>query len=134
MMPDSDDLRDERDRRLVNGFISGARGFRLYYWEWIQEEVKDCKFKAEFLEPALSGTVKSSVQAAIQRLEEIDRRELKEVIDNVDTKCSEIEDGAWNNVLDAFPYLEEGLHRFERLVRELLDIRSLLDSLWESGT
>lgn len=122
----------ERDEKLVgHGYISGIRVFRNELREWIQEEIIACKLKAGALEPTLIGELQKQMRQVSQRLDEIDRQELREAIDNIDTKCKEIEDGAWKDVLDARPYLEEGLTRLESLVRELLKMRNFVDTLWE---
>lgn len=122
----------ERDEKLVGrGFVFGVSIFRNELREWIQEQIIESKLRAEALEPTLPGELQKQMRQASQRLNEIDRHELREAINNIDTKCKEIEDGAWNNVLDARPYLEEGVTRLESLVRELLKIRDFIDTNWE---
>lgn len=127
-MPDS----SERDEKLVGrGFVFGVSVFRNELREWIQEQIIESKWRARALEPTLSGEIQKQMSQASQRLDEINMHELREAIENIDTKCKEIEDGAWNNVLDARPHLEEGVTRLESLVRELLEIRNFIDSFWD---
>ena len=126
-MPDN----SERDEKLVgHGYLSGVRVFRNELREWIQEQIIESKLRAEALEPTLTGELQRQMRQVSQRLDEMDRDELREVIANIDTKCKEIEDGAWTNVLDTRPYLEEGVARLESLVRELLRMRDFIDTYW----
>lgn len=122
----------ERDGKLIgHGYVSGVRTFRNELREWIQEQIIESKLRAQSLVPTLTGEIQKQMSQASQRLDEIDMHELREAIENIDTKCKEIEDGAWINVLDARPYLEEGVTRLESLVRELLKIRDFINTFWE---
>ena len=130
-MVDDDDLTQERDDFLVSTFVSVAMHYRSAYHEWIQEELNHWIPKAEAIEETLSGELRTKLQAQIQRMKDMNRYELPEAVNNLKDKCSDINAGAWQSVMDALPFLEEGIFRFTGLVRELLDIRRLLDDLWE---
>ena len=133
-MSDTDELRQERDDNLKYAFVDRAWNLRHAYQEWIQQELKDLIPKAEFVEPTLSGTMKSQVQAAIQRMKHINNHELQEAIENINGRCAELRLTVSDNVIEDRQSLADCLSRFQGLVRELLDMRRLLDGLWASDT
>ena len=124
----------ERDRELAMAFATSARTLRLYIREWIQGELNELVVRAESLEPALRDPMKNEMQRTVRRIREIDRDELRESVQSLQGKIDEIEEGVYDNILDARQYLNEGLIRLEGLIRELLSIRDSLDNLWESHT
>lgn len=102
------------------------------YHEWIERQLRYWIPKAEAIEPTLNGMVGDNVRAAVERMKAISYRELPEVRNDVKEKDSEVRGGAWSNVLDARAYLQQGCYRYEKLVEEILQIRKLLESLWDS--
>ena len=136
-MFDAISQRQDRDDDLAHGFVDRAGLLIRDYQAWILLEIKDCMPKAEALEATLpEGDLKNDVHSAIQRMETIEKYELPEAVKNLRQKCTEIGIGnsSYSDVMDAHQWIEDGLSRFEGLVRGLLSIRKLLDSRWESDT
>jgi hypothetical protein len=131
-MFDASSPRQGRDDDLTNSFADRARFLIHDYKDWILLEIKDCMPKAEALEATLpEGDRKNDVSFAIQRMSTIEKYDLPEAVKNLRQKCTEIDDSSYSDVMDAHQWIEDGLSRFEGMVRGLLSIRELLDSLWE---
>lgn len=127
MTASPEDLRDERDRALLRQFCQGARQLRHEFREWVQEELKDVLYRAECLEPLCAGPMLAELRLTIVRLRDINREILQEAVRSLDSKITEVEAGAYDNLPDARAYLEEGVSRLEGLVRELLRTRRMLE-------
>lgn len=128
------EYRQERDRELAMAFASSARILRQFFREWIQGELNDLAVLADGLEPALEGLIRSEMQGTVRRIRDINQDELGECVRSLQGRIDEIDNGLYDNALDAQQYLSEGLIRLESLVRELLRVRDSLDDLWESHT
>lgn len=135
-MSDNNELRQERDQNLVYRLLHTADTLRQAYQEWIQQELNNLIPKAEILELTQSGSLRSELQAKIRRMREIDNRELKEAVDNINHKIAELRVVVVtsDDIITERQSLEDCLSRFRDCVRELLDIRRLLVSLSESNT
>lgn len=134
-MFDASNVRQDRDDDLVHGFVDRAGLLIRDYKDWILGEIRDCMPKAEALETTLpESDQKSDVHAAIERMVDIEKYDLPAAIKNLRQKCTEIGDGSYHDVMDAHQWIEDGLSRFEGLVRSLSSIRKLVDSLWEPDT
>lgn len=119
----------ERDDKLIRyGFTPSSRLVCREFREWIQQEVKACKNEVMWLEPACEGKEKEELTHIKERLDDIDRVELLAADNNLDEKLTEIEDGAWDDILDAWQWIEDAISRFERLAREMLTIRNNIAS------
>jgi hypothetical protein len=127
--PDEYELRQQRDDDLVDGFRERAKSMMIFYQAWIQSELIEDIKKAGLLE-ATSGesAFKQQLQLKIDRLKQINLHELPEAVRNVTEKCNELRRGGSADILEDYRYLQDCLSRLHGLVRELLDIRRMLDT------
>ena len=122
--------REERDTFLVvSSVVSAALAFLRGYETWIQDELKDLQLRAERVARRAGGNLRQELQAKTQVLRTMEQHDLPEAVRNLRTKIMEINDGTYDDVVDARHYLEEGLYRFDSMVRILLYYRRGLDSL-----
>ena len=127
-MPDEYELRQQRDDDLVDGFRDRAWYMLKRYQEWLELEFKDAIPKAELQEILSSGSVKSRLQLKIDRMNQINLHDLPEAISNVTEKCNDLRRDGSVDILEDYQYLQDCLSRLHGFVRELLEIRRLLDS------
>ena len=130
-MPDSSEIRTERDTRLIRyGFVASAETLRSSYQDWIQEEIKDCITKAQLAQLTCDNARdKEKLDGIERRSQEINieisvklERELKD-------KCAEIDGIVWDgdDILEPRSELEPIFLKCDALVREIIKIRKYLD-------
>lgn len=121
-MPDSPDRRTERDHHLLRRLGQNADDLRLYLREWIQAELKEARIQLQLVETTSTGSVRRETKGRLQRVNDIDRRELREIEERFEQRLATTsQPGA--KVATARADLEEALAAYERLVRELLALR-----------
>ncbi len=130
MIADNGDIRKERDDDLVKGFTDRSRGLLIDYEEWILIEIKELQIKIESIQLTTNGAAELEEQA--NKLEMIARHKLPEAKRNLRQKCSEIEEGTYDSIMDANQWIQDGLNRFESLTRSILSIRKHIDQVWRS--
>ncbi len=122
--------REERDNFLVvNTVVGAATSLLMGYQGWLQEEVKELTLRAAVCSASCSDPLQSHIEQRINRLRDIQQYELDEAVRALRSKIKEINESAYDSIIDARRYLEDGLYRFESLVRECLECRRLLDGL-----
>ena len=117
---------EERDDHLTRRIRPNADDMRMYLREWIQQELKDARIQLQLLETVNSGPVATTIRERLERVNDMDFRELGEVDDRLENRLTDVDAGAYSDPLQARVYLDEGLATFERLVRELLQIRAFI--------
>jgi len=130
MVADSDGIRPERDNDLVLGFADRSRGLLQDYNEWIYAEIKDLQAKIEAIQATTNGTLSVELEVHTRELEIIEQHRFPEAKRNLRQKCSEIEGGTYDNIMDANQWIQDGLNRFESLARSVLSIRKEIDRVW----
>jgi len=126
------DAREERDMYLVRtSVIAAASSLRDGFRTWIDEEAKDLGGSAEDLGVKLHdrGHLLDRVQEIQAHIREIQQRLLPESSAKMKERLKEVSEGVFDDVMDARRYLDEGLYVFERMQRDLLGYRQLLDTL-----
>jgi len=132
-MFDPEELRTERDRHLAYSLSQHASFLAMGLRDWLQEELRELRPVLEALVPLLSGVVAGRLTIALERLDDIDRRELTEAYTAVKQRCDEIRDGDYEDPLDARLAADEVLWRLEKLVRELMRLRRFADQFVEES-
>jgi len=117
---------EERDEHLVRRIRQNADDMRMYLREWIQQELKDARIQLQLLETVNSGPLADAIKERIERVNDMDFRELREIDERLEERLGDIDAGSHSDPLQAHVYLEEGLGSFERLVRELLQTRAFV--------
>ena len=126
------DAREERDSYLVvTSVIAAASSLRDGFRNWIEEEAKELAGTVEDLQVKLEdrGHLLDRVQGLQARIREIQQQLLPESSARMKERLKEVSDGVYDDVMDARRYLDEGLYPFERMQRDLLGYRQLLDTL-----
>lgn len=122
--------REERDSSLVvKAVVASATGFLTAYQSWLYEEVKELQQRCADCSSKFNDPLKSKIETRITRLSDIDKYEIVEAAKELRVKISDVNGGAYDNIVDARRHVDEGVYRFESLVRECLDIRRLVDLL-----
>ena len=132
-MTSYDEKQEQRDHVLARRSASAADDFSLYLRTWIQEEIFALHPRAIELADSAAAPelLKSAYEQARQMLEELNSHELNDVYDIFNAKLAEIQDGVYENGLDAHQYVQDALSGLERLVRRLLRIRKEIDFWFE---
>lgn len=77
----------------------------------------------------MAGQARANANMAVQRLKDIYNHEVAEASAAARAAVSEISGGVYDDVMDARRYLDQAIHRFEGLVRELLEFRDLVEGV-----
>ncbi len=128
-MSDFFDKAAERDDALVKGLSQAARTTRMELREWVEMELKAVLVEAELQEGLLDGEIGHRVHATIERLRVINHRDLPEAITNYDDAMTDVLQGGFADVHDAYDLLQKECPVLVRIVRELLDIRNFIGEL-----
>ena len=132
--PEYSDRQEQRDKYLVSSQLVSSTSLLLTgFVDWILEEVQSLLRLARQLEYAGDDIGQRMLRWEIKRLKSIRDNDLPEAKENIKTKIIEMNEGAYDNVIDARRYLEEGLYRMETLVRDLLQCRSRLEAFDQVG-
>lgn len=124
-----DGKRAERDKNLVRETCSAVNLVRSALFEWIQEELKDQRVKAQFLQETVSGPIKSAAQEYEKDIDELDRRRLPEAVDLQKAQVKEVQQEFNDDPFDDYMYLEGSTFRLERMARMIYRMRRILDDL-----
>lgn len=116
----------ERDGHVLRRLAQSADDVRMYLREWIQAELKDARVQLQLLDATSKGVLRSEVRSRLQRVNDIDRRELREIEARFEVCLRSSGDRDPGSVRTR---LEEGLAAYERLVRELLALRTAWTSV-----
>ena len=128
-MSDFFDKAAERDDALVKGLCQAARTTRMELREWIEMELKAVLIEAQIQEELLEGEIGDRAHATIERLHSITYRDLPEAITNYDDAMTDVSQGGYGNVHDAYDQLQKECSVLERITRDLLDIRTFIGEL-----
>lgn len=121
-----EDRCEERDGHLVRRIRQNADDMRMYLREWIQQELKDARIQLQLLETVNAGPVADAIRERIERVNDVDYRELREIDERLEDRLRDVDATSYPDPTEARVYLEEGVNSFERLVRELLQIRAFI--------
>jgi hypothetical protein len=122
--------REERDSTLVvKAVVESASGFLTAYQTWLYEEVKELKQRCTDCVAKYDDPLRSKIKPHITRLNDIDTYEIDEAVNELRVKIGDVNVGSYDNIVDARRHVDEGIYRFESLVRECLELRRLLDLL-----
>ena len=121
------DDQEERESYLIIQLISGTTVLLTGYKDWVHDEVEALLQLGRHLEYSNDGLAQRMVQLEIRRLEAIRDDDLGTAKESVESKIKDINNGTYDNVIDARRYLEEGLYRFETILRDLLSCRRKLE-------
>ena len=103
------------------------------YRDWVTEEAQNLVRLTRRLEYAGDSYAQGMVQQEIRRIQAIEEHDLPAARQSVQDKIVEVSDGAFSDIIDARRYLEEGLYRFETLIRDLLACRKRLEEFPTAG-
>lgn len=127
-MTSYEEKQEQRDSALARRSASAADDFSLYLRTWIQEEIIALYPGANELAGSTAPQpLKREYEQARQALQELDNHELNDVYDIFKDKLVDIQDGSYENGLDAHQYVQDALSGLERVVRRLLRIRREID-------
>ena len=103
------------------------------YLDWVTAEAQTLERLAKRMEYAGDSYAQKMVQQEIRRIQNINEHDLPYAKESVRTKIAEVSDGDFSDIIDARRYLEEGLYRFEVLIRDLLACRKRLEEFPSAG-
>ena len=134
MVTDDSDIREERDKNLVFAFADRARGLLRDYSGWIEDEIRDCQTKVEAVE-ALIGEegIPDELRTVREAMDHILRYRLPNAKVNLRDKCKEIEDGAFDSILDAQQWIQDGIGRLELIAWHMIKIRNSVNTHWRGS-
>jgi len=125
------DLEQERDKALADGFADQARLLMREYDIWVGDEITALLAKIQALPKSEDPELNTELESLSEELNLIEQSKLPEAKRNLREKCSEIEDGSYSHVMDAYSWIQDGLTRFEIIVRRLISIRVTISRLWD---
>ena len=132
--PEYWDRQEKRDVYLVRSQLASATQVLLSgYLDWVSAEAQSLERLAKRMEYAGDSFAQRMVQQEIRRIQDINEHDLPEAKDSVQAKIVEVSDGDFSDIIDARRYLEEGLYRFEVLIRDLLACRKRLEEFPTAG-
>ncbi len=134
MTTDDGDIRKDRDENLIYGFTDRSRGLLKDYERWLSDEIRELQGKIESIQLTTNDVLPLELQIHSEELEGIERHRFPEAKRNLRQKCSEMEDGIQDSIMDANQWIQDGINRFESLARSVLSIRKDIDRIWKEGT
>ena len=129
---DSDHVRrEDRDHFLLaRGFLKSCEAEFNDVREWIQQEILVVKVNAQLMEEtAQSNLVQEKVRAVLQRVTQIDLKELRECVTAIEGRIQDVNNRKYSDVFGVHTQLEMGMMPLRDLVRQLLGLRNTLDLL-----
>lgn len=139
-MPDDEFVertaREERDNSLVVvTVVNAALTYHSGYQAWLYEEVKELGFTIDAAIPLYGDEPKLQrmLQQRLDRVRMMERYDIPESLAALKDRIDEIDDGAYENIIDARRYINDGFLRLEDLVRDLLETRRTFDDLEHEG-
>ena len=122
----------KRDDQLASSLGVDARHFRHDLQAWIQEELTELiQAFGIRLETEPNGPLKDAVQQTVDRLRQINLRELPAAVQKSEKSIADVADGGADNVYHGYELLLQGLSDLIRIGRDLLDIREQLINIAE---
>ncbi len=134
MTTDDGDIKKDRDENLIHGFTDRSRGLLNDYERWLSDEIRELQGKIETIQLTTNDVLQLELQIYSEELEVIERHRFPEAKRNLRQKCSEMEDGGQDNIMDANQWIQDGINRFENLARSVLSIRKDIDRIWNEDT
>lgn len=132
MANDNGDIKEERDSNLVCALADRARGLLRDYSSWVEDEIRDCQTKIEALEATVGDEgIAGELRTAREVMEHMLRYQLPNAKTNLRDKCKEIEEGAFNSIIDAQQWIQDGIGRFETIAWRMVMIRKLVNDNWQ---
>jgi hypothetical protein len=132
MAVNNGDIKEERDFNLVCSLADRARGLLRDYSSWVEDEIRDCQIKIEALEATVGDEgITGELKTALEVMEHMLRFQLPNAKTNLRDKCKEIEDGAFDSIIDAQQWLQDGIGRFETIAWRMTLIRKLVNDNWK---
>ena len=130
MTPDFHDRAAERDDTLIKGFCyAAARNTRLELREWAQTELNASLIEAQLQESRVEGAIVDQITSTVERLRFIDRVDLPEAIRVFDDMIADVSQGGFTDVYNAYDQMQKGCAGLVRIMRELLEIRSVIGEM-----
>jgi len=129
-MSEEYEIRQQQDDDLVDGFRERTKYMMLCYQAWVQPQLNGLLPKAQILAASCNeDPIKRLLNLKTSRMQQINLHELPEAVKDVTEKCNELRHDGSYNILEDYRYLEDCLLRMQGFVRELLEIRKLLDDI-----
>lgn len=123
MIDNYPDRAEERDGIFVRQVVANTRNTRSEFREWIQQELIDLVTLAQLAESTADGVIKDGIREDIDRLKEINLNGLRRAVKALDEEIERVSEGSYDDVLDAYHYLQDATSRLERFMRQILEIK-----------
>ncbi len=120
--------RQERDQSVISELCHLAHGLRREYAEWVQQEVKELLPVFQSFEATTSGTAAIRFSLAVSRIQDINNNVLDVACEITERRIKDAKDFEME-IVEAYSYVQDGLSRLESLIRELMRLRAMADSL-----
>lgn len=111
----------DRDRFVLSRLRQAADSTRMCLREWIQAELRDARVQLQILEATAKGSRRAELAERVNRVNDIDRRQLRAV--ELAFEAAHREAATEPAALRA--RLEEALSPYERIARELWELRAV---------
>lgn len=126
MASDYPNKAEEREAVFVRQLVATTRTMRYEFREWIQQELIELTLVAQLAESTSRGSAKDAIQQDLNLLGEINLHGLPTAIKALDEEIERVSGGAYDDVLDAYHYMQDMCSRLERFTRQLLEIKRRL--------
>lgn len=114
----------ERDKDLTSALChTMERDMVRDIREWIEAELKALIFEAQLQQSVSQGIVKDQFDSAAERLQLISRVDLPDAIRECSDAVSNVRNGFWGDVYDAYDPMSQALGKLWQIVRALLELR-----------
>lgn len=119
-----------RDETLVQAMCHSIhRSSRIELREWIQAELVALINASELLLLEINDPVAAGIREKIARLQMINRTSLPRASNEYDKVISDVSNGAWANVHDAYTAMQKECSELINIVEELVSMRKVLEPM-----
>lgn len=125
----------ELDQILLNAVVAAALELRRGYADWLAEQVRDLVRDLDVAtglyggEPALLALL----NARLTRMRMLQQFEIAEALRSLDDKIEDVNNGVFDNAVEARRHTDDGILRLDGLVREALEARHVFADLEAHG-
>ena len=130
-VPTFSDKAYERDMYLARGLSGATDHIRQTLREWIQAELIALLATADAHAPLGQGLIADRIEKLAVRLRQINHSDFPEADANCSHAIDQVQNGGYDDAIDAYERLRQGHDDLLQLVRELRQARELIGTAAE---
>ncbi len=129
-----DDDQRERDDDLVRKVCYHYQALHQIIENWMAQEINALPVRIQTLEAMTQvASQKTRLTEALKSVDRISRIEMIEATERLTERLGEIERSLYDNPLESQQHAYDSFDSVKDLMRKLLDIRKMVDGLWNQS-